>query len=356
MLRSSPTTSITQKILVAGARNRESGKAIVAFLLANSSNLCLTEDLLKAAAKNHRCGKQVLALLFDRFSRSTAINITEVVLQVAVTAESWGYDVQDRTRDGLLIRSTLEMLVTHPTSKITTGLIQFAAGNETCGRQLVEDLITHPKNTIEIDESIMEAAASNNNFGDSIVQLLLTQPGKVPLTERLISTASLNTGCGKEILRVLLEAKAEDGHQFVSKLIEYIGEDAHGLRDALFHAAYRGKLAAMRVLVSHGADIHEEAECIGNALHVAAFRGQLDAVELLVQLGAIVDAPGGPHSSALLAACHRSNITVAQCLINAGAEIESPDLMGKTALHRCLQNHDTIAADSLLTLGASISL
>ena len=388
ILSSSPKAAITQEVLLAGSRNPELGKPIVRFLLDNSNDLYISEDLLKAAAGNPCYGKQILVLLFTRlggspamytsevvlqaaagnvecgkrvldflfatFGESSAINITEAVLQTAVSAKpSYSYYGQDD--DKWLIRSTMRLLLNHPTSRITTNVVQAAILNETYGRQLVEDLITHPKGHVKIDESIMEAAASNKTFGDSLTHCLLLQPGEVRLTEGLISTASLNTSCRKEIYRYLLEAVAEESDQLMSLLIDHISNDVHGIRDALFHAAYRGKLAAMRALLEHGANVHEEAEDIGNALHIAAFRGQLEAVELLVQYGADVNAPGGQHSNALLAACHRSNVSVAQFLLKAGAELEYRDSMGKTNLHRCLEAHNEATTDSLLALGASRS-
>ncbi|KAL6716722.1 hypothetical protein ACLMJK_006290 [Lecanora helva] len=380
ILTYSPNLKVTQETLVAAAANRHSGREIMAFLLNEKSDIWITEEFLEAVASNTCCGDQILSLVLAKPMSFENICVSEKVLQAMVRNLENGYELltilmSKFNKPGMMnitdtvleaaarhndsiwreyhspkhiwvvtcaVRSILKLLMAHSSSKVTTGLLQVAVANEICGRQLAEDIMKHPKNTSQIEDSVMEAAASNTKSGDSIVRFFLTRSSNVPVNEKVISAASLNTGCGNEVLQLLLEAKIID-------------HTTYGVRDALFHVAYKGNLVAVHALVEFGADIQEGAEPIGNALHIAAFNGQFQCVKLLLQLGADVNAPGGPHGSALLAACHQSHITLARFLVDAGAEVEGPDFMGRTALHRYIQKEDAAAFDTLLAIGASVS-
>lgn len=353
MLNAPSPPCITQEIIVAGAKNRVLALDIVRFLVPKVMDLLPTQELLEAAAGNCDCGDRLLRFLFAEFSSTTPLKVNEEVLEAAAQAKPL-WEPYDRGQSVRIIRSAMKTLISHPTANVSVSTLRTAAANEYCGRELVEDLFTHPKNKVVMDEAVLEAAISNGTLGVSLVSFIVEQTSTLVITERMLAKAALNTTCSKQIFRILLETEAAHGQVLVPKLIEHIREGEHGMRDALFHAAYKSNLAAIRILLSHGANIDEQAELIGNALHIAAFRGQFSSVELLLHLGADVNVIGGPHRNALLAACHRSKIEVAQCLLRAGADLECPDLAGRTALHRCIRGGHIASFDSLIILGASI--
>jgi hypothetical protein len=72
---------ITEAVLKAAAGNDDSGRDIMALLLAGQTDALITEEVLKATARNKRSGKKIMALLLEK--RSSEVKITQEVFQIS---------------------------------------------------------------------------------------------------------------------------------------------------------------------------------------------------------------------------------------------------------------------------------
>lgn len=347
-----PKLPITEKVLIAAARNNIQGESTLRLLLDHSgADVKITIPILIAAAENGRCGFNLLEILLPYVQGGI---LPQEVAHAAAGAEPTGdFFLASYWWSGL---PTLRFVLKQTSISITEDVLRIAAGNQYSGLQFVRLLIAHPKNNLLLPQTVVEAAVGNDVHGELIIKHLLAQrPGEIPLNEKIISIAVDNKACGSLILQRLLGlATDRNDHQNTRILLKAIACEENGLCAALFQAAYRDQAAAVHALIDHGADVKVAKYDIGTALHVAAFKGQLSATKALVERGADVNAAGGPHGTALAAACERSDIKVIEYLVNGGADIDALDVVGRTPLHRALGSLNTIVTDCLLRLGANV--
>eukprot|EP00435_Cladocopium_sp_Y103_P070997 s57_g36.t1 len=115
--------------------------------------------------------------------------------------------------------------------------------------------------------------------------------------------------------------------------------DEHGLT-ALHHAAERGHLEPMRLLLEAGAEIDaERTKHWGKyaALHAAAEGGHLEAVRFLVENGAEKDQTDAFGRTIMQLATDHGHLEVTRFLVEVGAD-KSWLLTDGTALHTAAQN------------------
>ena len=346
-----PRLPITEKVMIAAARNDIQGESILRLLIDHiGADVRITTPILIAAAENGRCGFNLLELLLPYAQGGT---LPQEVANATAGAEP--------TKDFFLPKywwsgqPTLRFVLKQPSISITEEVLRISAGNEFLGLQFVRLLIAHPKNKLPLPQTMIEAAVGNAVHGELIIKhLLKKRPDEIPLNEKLVSVAMDNKTCGSLILQWLIGLATERNDRASTRmLLKAIAREENGLCTALFQAAYRDQAAAVHALIDGGADLKVAKYDIGTALHVAAFKGQLGATKVLVERGADVNAVGGPHRTALAAACERSNVDVIQYLVNAGADIDALDVVGRTPLHRALGSSSTTVTDCLLSLGAN---
>ncbi len=119
----------------------------------------------------------------------------------------------------------------------------------------------------------------------------------------------------------------------------YLGEQA------LQHAAWRGKLAAVRWLVERGARVNREGR-EWSALHYAVFAGHADVVEYLLAQGADIDAFSTNGSTPLMMAAREGRELIAKRLLSAGANRDVVNEHGENAVHWAMrQNNLSIARE-----------
>ena len=111
---------------------------------------------------------------------------------------------------------------------------------------------------------------------------------------------------------------------------------------ALMHAAARGDVGLLKVLIARRAQVNQ----VGwTALHYAAGNGQLAAIELLLEHGAYIDAPSPNGTTPLMLAARQERATAAKFLIDQGADPTPRNEAGLDAADYFARNSDTRHAE-----------
>jgi hypothetical protein len=135
------------------------------------------------------------------------------------------------------------------------------------------------------------------------------------------------------------------------------GARVNGL--SLLHLAAReGRQTAVRYLIeTHGSDV-DDADSLGlTALHHAAFRGHLAIVQLLVEEGASIGSCTTTGCTPFLAACSKGHTDVIEHMLGASADPHAVDAEGNSACHLAARNGQISVLELLDThlQGASAS-
>jgi len=123
----------------------------------------------------------------------------------------------------------------------------------------------------------------------------------------------------------------------------------------LTEAVKTGNLAAVRTLVSEGADVNARSGDGSTPLLWAAHRSNVDAARALVAAGAMVDAANDFGVTPLLHASRMGDAAMVDVLLQAGADpsLRHPD--GATPLMLAARSGSVAAAKLLLARGADIN-
>ncbi|KAG4422088.1 hypothetical protein IFR04_004829 [Cadophora malorum] len=145
----------------------------------------------------------------------------------------------------------------------------------------------------------------------------------------------------------------------------------HGLgRTALHSAARWGRTGCIEILLASGADIHTTAPAICKVsvpgeefmlevagctpLICAAEHGHVAAVKLLLEHGAAVNVVRVDGKTTLSCAVESGNIEIVQLLLNSGADVEIRNWAGLTSLVQASRNNKDDIVKVILERGADI--
>lgn len=118
----------------------------------------------------------------------------------------------------------------------------------------------------------------------------------------------------------------------VANGVDLDGRDAHG-RTPLHIATYGAHHAAMRALVTAGADPNALENDRYDIVTIAAVADDLETLETALSLGARADNITSPYDgTALIAAAHLGHVEIVRALIDAGAPLDHVNNLGWTAV------------------------
>ena len=154
-----------------------------------------------------------------------------------------------------------------------------------------------------------------------------------------------------------LHVAASRGQHDVAQLLLDYGADVHGPTaegewTPIVYAAYRGHLAAVRVLIENGAGVTESD---GNPIHYSGQRKHKDICRLLVENGAIDDLiePRDTDTLKLFRSAYSYDCDAVRGILSRRPElVDANDKNGRTPLHEACTQGDTKTVRTLLQFGA----
>ncbi|RDW90556.1 uncharacterized protein DSM5745_02331 [Aspergillus mulundensis] len=111
----------------------------------------------------------------------------------------------------------------------------------------------------------------------------------------------------------------------------------------------------VRLLLQHGADIHDRTGTKQTALILAVEAGSRDIARLLLATGFDIDASDADGNTALHLAAKQSRYQMVRLLLSKGADKEVSDNSGRTPLHSASKLGDAVLVQLLVNDGANIS-
>lgn len=126
-------------------------------------------------------------------------------------------------------------------------------------------------------------------------------------------------------------------------------------RTLLYHAAFFGQMAMVRMLLDRGAGVDTKSRDGLSPLFAAASSGHAEVVLLLLGSGADVRSTNGPESgTALMAACRGGHLGVVRVLLQhmGGEGLDATDGAGCTALYLACSSRRPEVTRALLLAGA----
>ncbi|KAH0360732.1 ankyrin repeat protein, partial [Aureobasidium melanogenum] len=167
---------------------------------------------------------------------------------------------------------------------------------------------------------------------------------------------------GKGALNKCLVLACASGHDNLVKLLleRRLDVNVHHSRfgSPLLTASEFGHEEAVRLLLRHGADVHQAwqfGRLVGvHALYLACGGGHEGIVKLLLDHGADVNTQGGDLDTALMMACFRGHERLVELLLTQGANISQVgDAYGTALILACVQRRESVVK-TLLAHGADL--
>ena len=228
-------TKVTEKILVAAARNEYHYHEVLETLLARDPAIRITEDVLLAALENTFNSEGRLEFLL---ARDSTIQITEAVLSAAAGKRS---------------NKALEMLLARdPTLQITEAIWLTTARRHN-GSPLESD-----SEGIEVVETV---SRPTRNSSEKVLEMLLAGDHTIQITEAVLSAAACNSNekalemllAGDhsiQITEAVLLAAAGNQNEIALEILLASDHTIQITEDVLFTAAWNSNEKAMEILLA----------------------------------------------------------------------------------------------------------
>jgi len=126
-------------------------------------------------------------------------------------------------------------------------------------------------------------------------------------------------------------------------------------RSDVADAAMRGDSAAVRALITQGADVNARQGDGSTALHWAVYKGNIAMMEALIAAGADVKAATREGATPLYLASVNADAAALAALLKAGADANQPLRQGKTALMEASRSGNVEAIRVLLDHDANVN-
>lgn len=118
----------------------------------------------------------------------------------------------------------------------------------------------------------------------------------------------------------------------------------------LWCASVAGRLAVVKCLVQHGADVNSVSDTGSTPVRSACFMTHLDIVTYLVENGADISKPNYNGGTCLINSVQ--SVKLCEYLLLHRADVNAQDIQNKTALHYAIQEHRFETTRLLLEAGA----
>jgi len=199
---------------------------------------------------------------------------------------------------------------------------------------------------------------SGRNIADSSLDQSLLPPRPGSARARLRpQTSSGRSTVRMDLLGATLNSdalKANEDHGFretlqgtmeLDSLLGIFSSQKKSLSDALLLAAEKGDVAAVKSLLAKGASPNDASSLDSfTPLHHAASRGHLDVVNVLLCAGALADPTNRAAETPLHLACYGGHIEVVVALIEGGADVDAKNEYDETPLFYAARkdNHSSV--------------
>ncbi|KAG8525573.1 uncharacterized protein KY384_009217 [Bacidia gigantensis] len=359
--------------LVEVAAERDDGKFLIQYVLSSFPETLITQRALLAAARNTNALPSLLSLLLEHYKE----DVNSEIIQAAAGNQYHG-------------TSLVELLLACAPSTLVMERAVFIAAmkNIYCGRSLY-NLFRQRQPAFVISQDLVDAASENEVLGKVLLQMFL----KHALASSLLGQTELVFNKLKDIpdgirdslfmavcynenqilnfllsrdiptstvsgeLGTALNVAVYTGNTYATKRLLEKGSDPESLSHLygtpLQTACQKRDTGLARILVDYGVDVERQIEGL-NSLHRASKSGALDIIEFLLSSGASTSTKDYQGMSALhhAAGYKVSNLCVRR-LLEAGGAVNDEDSYQWTPLHWAAKCGAAETVKLLLEAGAS---
>ncbi|KAI9694302.1 MAG: hypothetical protein M1820_009026 [Bogoriella megaspora] len=252
--------------------------------------------------------------------------------------------------------SLIRLLISHKGSRYqpSSEVLQAAARNKYRGVDLVHALLAYCSERFLIDENILVAATENTICGRTILSTLFQWKKRADISSRILHAASQNSSCGVLLLSDFLGLALSESDETLSSAILEELVKIEALQEALQVAACEGNLTHAIFLIDHGANVNTGAGDLGSPINIAVHAGHLEVVGLLISKGANINSRSTLRGTALESAVVGNHRVIVQLLVAKGVQLEAEDRMGRTLLQRTIRRGTLDMVKLLVEVGANI--
>jgi hypothetical protein len=290
---------------------------LIALLRLLPRDLAITESKLTAVIKNDDSDARMTSLLLDYYGQN--ILITNRVIQTDLERYGFHGGVID-----LILRRRSEDF------PVTEEIIRAMARR--CSRDLILLLLDQRGAEVSITNSLLKAAAENQDHGPEVLKLLLDLQQVIPVTEELVIAAAKNDRRAPELMSVLLD-RYGNGVPVTAKILATItGVCSKGEETMTLLVQKRGQDITLTEEVVRTAS---RSRRWGHKVFLTLLRGLGLQSRITEEATAAMASDFGPDELAiLLDRCGKQVPITETVILAAGLNLEHGEDVVKMLLHR----------------------